>query len=328
MLRRLNGLRRAWHDSAAGRFWRHGAEVELMHRALGFAALCLVTLVPWLIVVAAIDPFSHRGFGEWVVDGMGLSGHPAAAVRDLFSAPRKVVSTTSVYSIVALALFGVSLAGSVQTGYERVWALSVGRWHRLWQQAVWLAGLTAYLFAEVESGAWLPPGAGRTAVRVLLTLVAGAVFFWWGQYLLLGARVPARPLLPGALATMAGLVGLRFFSTLVFSPLIVSNAVAYGSVGTVLVVESWLIGVGFVIHGGCLLGRHVYAYGLSRAAAEAGEAAPELAPGAGERGEPGASVADPPSAPPSAVPGESVAAPAPTTEGPPARRPGRRRPGA
>jgi membrane protein len=146
---------------------------------------------------------------------------------------------------------------------------------------------------------------------VLLTLVAGAVFFWWGQYLLLGARVPARPLLPGALATMVGLVGLRFFSTLVFSPLIVSNAVAYGSVGTVLVVESWLIGVGFVIHGGCLLGRHVYAYRLTRAAG----------PEPGEREPGGATAAEPPSAPPSAVPGESVTAPTP------ARRPDRKRPG-
>jgi membrane protein len=53
-------------------------------------------------------------------------------------------------------------------------------------------------------------------------------------------------------------VGLRVFSSLVFAPLIVSNAVAYGVVGTVLVVQSWLIGAGFVVFGGAMLGRHVH----------------------------------------------------------------------
>ena len=87
-------------------------------------------------------------------------------------------------------------------------------------------------------------------------MLFGVLFFWWGQRFLLGGRVPWRALLPGAVATMLGLVGLRGFSYLVFSPLIVSNAVTYGSVGTVLVVQSWLIGVGFVVFGGAMVGRH------------------------------------------------------------------------
>jgi membrane protein len=40
-----------------------------------------------------------------------------------------------------------------------------------------------------------------------------------------------------------------------FAPLIVTNALSYGAAGTVLVVESWLIGVGFVVYGGALFGR-------------------------------------------------------------------------
>lgn len=34
-----------------------------------------------------------------------------------------------------------------------------------------------------------------------------------------------------------------------------TNALSYGAVGTVLVVSSWLIGVGFVVYGGALFGR-------------------------------------------------------------------------
>jgi membrane protein len=93
--------------------------------------------------------------------------------------------------------------------------------------------------------------------RILLSMCVGVLFFWWGPHFLLSRQVPWRYLLPGALATMAGLVGLRGFSYLVFTPLLVTNAISYGPVGTVLVVESWLVGVGFVVYGGALLGRLV-----------------------------------------------------------------------
>jgi membrane protein len=42
---------------------------------------------------------------------------------------------------------------------------------------------------------------------------------------------------------------------LVFQPLIVTNAVTYGALGTVLIVQSWLIGVGWVVYSGQLFGR-------------------------------------------------------------------------
>lgn len=34
-----------------------------------------------------------------------------------------------------------------------------------------------------------------------------------------------------------------------------SNAVSYGAVGTILVVQSWLVGVGYTVYGGALVGR-------------------------------------------------------------------------
>jgi membrane protein len=59
---------------------------------------------------------------------------------------------------------------------------------------------------------------------------------------------------PGAVVTVAFPAGLRAFSSLVFQPLIVTNAVTYGALGTVLIVQSWLIGVGWVVYGGQLIG--------------------------------------------------------------------------
>ncbi|GAA2905362.1 hypothetical protein GCM10010524_41430 [Streptomyces mexicanus] len=252
--RHLPRIRRAAlaleHRFAAYALVRRGRDLELMHRSMGFATLSLVTLAPLLIVVAAVDPLRQGGFASWLVDGMGLSGRSARVLTDIISPPVRVISTTSVWGGVLVAVFGVSFAGSVQNGYERVWGLPPGPWHRVWRQATWLAGLTAYLYQEVlnrqEFHGW---------ERVLVSASTGALFFWWGQHFLLGGQIRWRSLLPGALATMVGLGGLRVFSYLVFTPLIVDNALSYGTVGIVLVVESWLTGVGFVVYGGAMFGR-------------------------------------------------------------------------
>jgi membrane protein len=84
-------------------------------------------------------------------------------------------------------------------------------------------------------------------------------------------------------ATVAFLAGLRAFSTLVFEPLIATNAVTYGAVGTVLIVQSWLIGVGWVIYGGQLFGRWFHD-GWLRSWADSRRGRGE--PGCGEEGEP------------------------------------------
>ncbi|MHC3474857.1 ribonuclease BN [Streptomyces sp. 7R007] len=243
-------LRKLWDRLGAGSLVRRGRDLELMHRAMGFANRALVTLAPLLIVVAAADPLVHGGFASWLADGMGLSARSQRVLTDIFSPPREVVGTTSVWGGVALGVFGVSFAASVQNGYERIWKLPPGPWHRVGRQVTWLFVLTTYLYQEVQTQTVL-----SGPERIVLTSVTGVLFFWWGQHFLLGGQVPWRDLLPGAVATMAGLVGLRGFSYLVFTPLIVSNAVSYGTVGIVLVVESWLTGVGFVFHGGPLFGR-------------------------------------------------------------------------
>ncbi len=242
----------ARHRPGLAELHRRGTELELLHRAMGFATLALVTLAPLLIVVAAADPFGHGGFALWLVDGMALSGRSADALAHVFGPTRKVISTTSMLSVALLAFFGMSFASSVQNGYERIWKTPSIAWHKIWRQAVWLVMLMVYLYAQVQTRNVL-----EGTPRILLSMGVGVLFFWWGPHFLLARQVAWRHLLPGALATMAGLVGLRGFSYLVFTPLLVTNAFTYGPVGTVLVVESWLVGVGFVVYGGALLGRLV-----------------------------------------------------------------------
>jgi membrane protein len=248
----LRGTERAWRDLRFKDLYRNGEEFELMNRALGFAALAILTVIPLLIVIAAADPTPEHGLAVWVINGMGLTGSSADAVTLVFSAPARVLGTTSVFGVLLVGVFGVSFASSVQAGFERIWGLPAGPWHKIWRQVVWLAVLTAYIFAEATVGTVAHGGMAATGT---VAVVPGLVFFWWGLRFLLGGRVSYLAAMPGAVATILGLGGLRVFSGLVFEPLVASNAVSYGALGTVLIMQSWLIGVGWVIYGGQLFGR-------------------------------------------------------------------------
>src|ERR1700727_2787863 len=199
-------------DLGFKRLYRSGKEFELMHWALGFAALAILPVIPRLILVAAPGPAPHRGLAGWVVYGMALTGSSAGAVTRLFSAPARVLGTTSVFSALVLSVSGVALAGAVQAGFERSWGLPAGPWHKIWRQAVWLVVLIAYIYAAATVGTVTNGSLAESAGRVAVAVVLGVAFFWWGLRFLIGGRVSYLAALPGAVATLVGLTGLRAFS--------------------------------------------------------------------------------------------------------------------
>ncbi|MFF1418722.1 YhjD/YihY/BrkB family envelope integrity protein [Streptomyces sp. NPDC058280] len=279
---RFQNLYRRMTTSSAVLAWNRGREMELMHRAMSFAALGFLTLVPLLILVAAADPASGTGFARWLGQGLGVSASSQGELQQLFGRPGQALQRTTAFGLAALAVFGLTFGSAVQTGYERVWELPTARWHTIWRHVLWLAVLVAFLLAFVNT-----PVTSASAVTTVLSTVGDVIgtflFFWWSQRVLLAGRVRWRALLPGAVVTAVGLLGLRVFSRLVFSPLIASNAVTYGPFGTVLVIQSWLVGVGFVVYGGALVGRLVHEHRTHRRLQEAIDRAVE-APGTGRPG--------------------------------------------
>ncbi|MFB7269187.1 YhjD/YihY/BrkB family envelope integrity protein [Streptomyces sp. NPDC056244] len=240
--------------SPAALAWNRGRGMELMHRAMSFAALGFLTLVPLLVLVAAADPASGEGFARWLGQGLGVSPTAQREIQELFGRPGTALQRTTAFGLAALAAFGLTFGSAVQIGYEKVWELPTARWHTMWRHVVWLAVLVFFLLVFVNTGV-TSESKLETVMSTVGDLVGTFLFFWWSQRFLLAGRVLWRALIPGAIATALGLLGLRVFSKLVFSPLIAANAVTYGPFGTVLVLQSWLVGVGFVVYGSALVGR-------------------------------------------------------------------------
>ncbi|WP_405445046.1 ribonuclease BN [Streptomyces erythrochromogenes] len=246
-------IRSTYRRARAGRRWGRVREAELWQRSLGFAALGFLTLVPLLIVVSAANTAGGAGFAQWLGDGLGVSPAARAEIADLFALPGQAWRTTTAFGLALLAVFGLSFTTMLQAGYEKVRDLPPARWWARWRHVLWLAALVSVLYLSAITSPWR-----ESSGRGFVTVAIGTLFFWWSQRLLLGGRVAWTGLLPGAVATMLGLLGLRVFSRLVFSPLIASSAVTYGPFGTVLVIQTWLVGVGVVVFGGALVGRLVH----------------------------------------------------------------------
>ncbi|MFJ4863658.1 ribonuclease BN [Streptomyces sp. NPDC088748] len=246
-------IRSAIRRTRAGRRWGRIRDVDLWQRSLGFSALGFLTLVPLLIVVSAANTATGEGFAQWLGDGLGVSPAARVEIDRLFALPGQAWRTTTAFGLAVLTVFGLSFGTMLQSGYERIWDLPPARWWARWRHVLWLGALVGVLYLSAMAPLWRDSPA-----RGFVALAIGTVFFWWSQWLLLGGRIAWTALLPGALATTIALLGLRVFSRLVFSPLIASSAVSYGPFGTVLVIQTWLVGVGVVIFGGALAGRLIH----------------------------------------------------------------------
>lgn len=257
LIRRLSGFREYVTDVG-----KRSRGLELMNRSMGFAALSFLTLMPLLIILAAADPTQAAGFARWLSRGLSASASAEHEILELFAPPRRTLRSITSFSLAALAFFGLTFVAAVQAGYERVWALppargSVSHVRVLIRRVLWLCLLVGYLLIFTNTPLRSQDVIGTpqgTLGAFLITLL----FLWASQKVVLGSSVGWKALLPGAVATTLGLLGLHVFSWLVFSPLIVTHAITYGPVGTMLIIQSWLVGVGFVVYGGALVGRVLY----------------------------------------------------------------------
>ncbi|MFJ1865038.1 hypothetical protein ACIOD1_10435 [Streptomyces sp. NPDC088097] len=109
----LGRIRSAVRRARAGRRWGLVRDIDLWQRALGFAALGFLTLVPLLIVVSAAGPGGGQGFAHWLGDGLGVSPTARKEIEGLFALPGQAWRSTT-----ALGLAG--------------WSCSAGRWSAGW----------------------------------------------------------------------------------------------------------------------------------------------------------------------------------------------------
>ncbi|MGA5098354.1 YhjD/YihY/BrkB family envelope integrity protein [Streptomyces lavendulocolor] len=242
---------RRLRESGPGRLWRglwgRLTEADFFNHALQLAALALLCFFPMLIVLTEA---TGRDTTTVVVRWLGLNQEAAEAVASLF-VPGPGADTVTVVSGFLMALGAMAVAGTLQSWYQMLFDVPRRGWRDVTIQLVWLVYLL--LFTAVQSAL------GRVAEGLPLQSLAGwawATAFWWSTvWVLLSGAVQWRALLPAALVTSVCWTGLGVFSAHYFSAAIVANEQRYGPVGVVMIIISWLVAVGVVIHLGAVIGQ-------------------------------------------------------------------------
>ncbi|MFI7339149.1 YhjD/YihY/BrkB family envelope integrity protein [Streptomyces sp. NPDC050085] len=223
------------------RMTRQLVAVHLLDSATRLAAQTFLTALPVLFVVAAFTPASVR---EQLVsslrDSLGLDGASLDQVRQVYGSHDAATrNATGFIGVLVLLVSATACSRALQRVCERAWHLSPGRFSIVaWR---WLAWLAVWLVSAVAQG-MLRDGFGVGLwLGVPLTLLTSTALWWWTQHLLLGGRVSWLPLLPGAVLTAVGVVGLTVASR-VYVPRTLDRSLAqFGPLGLVFTLLSWLI---------------------------------------------------------------------------------------
>jgi membrane protein len=240
------------------------SELDLLNHGLLLASLSLTLLIPALITLASFLPMaSDTGVAALVIRRFGLDAEAADDVRRLFATNGHVAGSTTALSALGTMLWALSWPVELARGYEAIWDLPHRGMQDLWRALPCLASFVGVVTLSTVSGSAAAGEAGAM-IASLVSLPVAFLWSWWSQHLLLGARVPWRALLPGAVATAIGLFGLGLAMSLYLPIAIVSNFDKYDPIGVIFALLTWLVGFAVVMLGGPVVGHTIYVRQSSR----------------------------------------------------------------
>ncbi len=229
------------------------ARIEVIDRAMVIGAQALLALIPLLLIAAAFLPEELTSeITDRFRELTGVRVETTPGVTEYVDT-NQVRAQTGIVGILVTFFSAASFSRAIQRTYERTWQLRhIGGvrglrrclfWLVGWIVLLQLTGVFAGLFGTLEF------------LQMLERMALGTLVWWWSARMLLLGRVPWGHLFPGALIIGIATVLYSYGSTLVMPHYVASNAAQFGTLGLVLAVATWLIGVGFIVVVGSVLGQ-------------------------------------------------------------------------
>jgi membrane protein len=233
------------------RVLRRFVDIEGAQQATVLAAQAFTSLIPFLVVAAAVGP-GDEDLADRIVDRFDLDGSAERSVRSLFNDAGDVESAVSWVGAVILVLATLSFTRAMQRMFQRAYGEQPGGLREVWRGLVWLAGLAAWV---TVSGPLRDvfKDAGGVLLAVAVSTAVGIVLWLWTPALLL-ASTEWRRLLPGAVVS-AILGGILAVASGIYVPILMTwSADRYGLIGVAFSLQSWLLVVAFVAVIGAVVG--------------------------------------------------------------------------
>jgi membrane protein len=230
---------------------RRFVDVEGAQQATVLAAQAFTSLIPFLVVAAALGP-GEGDLGDRIIERFSLDGSAARSVRSLFNDAGEVESAVTWVGIVILVLSSLSFTRAMQRMFQRAYGTEPRGPKDMWRGLVWLAAFAVW----ITMGSALRDefkDLGGVVLAVLITGVVGFVM-WLGTPMILLGRRDWHRLAPGAVVS-AVLGTLAGVASAIYVPILMTwSADRYGLIGIAFSLQSWLLVIGFVAVIGAVVG--------------------------------------------------------------------------
>jgi membrane protein len=230
-------------------------DIEGSVQATVLAAQAFTSLIPFMVVVAALAP-GDSDLADRIVERFDLSGASARSVQQLFASAGETQSAVTWVSVIILVLSALSFTRALQRIFQRAYGYeSAGMTKDLSRGLGWMAGLVAWVVVSSPFKGALAD-AGGIVFAIALATVTGFVLWLGTPVLLLGERDWHR-LVPGAV--VSGLLGaLLGLASSIYVPIAMTwSADRYGLIGIAFALQSWLLVLAFLVVIGAVVGATV-----------------------------------------------------------------------
>jgi len=223
--------------------WRRYQGVDGPLQSALLSLYILVAIVPAVLVMEEyLD--SHPGaLADRLIRHYGLNTSTAGLLRDVLVDDRTHKLGSALFAIAGALFFGLNFGRVLQLVHARAWQVPLPR--RQTDQGLYAAvllglyGLIMLLLVQLTELRGSPAWVGNTLAVGWVGLLI--VFFVWAPWLLTHKQITRRDLLPGAVLTALGLVGLMLISSFVMELWVNLYARDYGGFGVVLAIYFWIL---------------------------------------------------------------------------------------
>ena len=247
---RIGAVRSRYQASWAGELGRELKALDFVNWITVFGASLLWSALPLIILLSSL---ANERIDDDLSRHIGLNSDGARIVHSLFrSTPAhgiEPILTGFVFCFSGV----VAVVSSLQLIYERIFGQEPRGWRNLPRGIAWIGVLLALLVLDGVINRPVEHDAGP-AVLDLVGLVTTTVFFWWTLHFLLAGRVPWRRLVRPALTSGVLWLAFALFSSVYFSPIVISDSHSYGTIGVVFSLLTWFFLIGAIIVLGAVLG--------------------------------------------------------------------------
>jgi membrane protein len=233
------------------RLVRRFVDIEGAQLATVLAAQAFTSLIPFLVVAAALGP-GDSDLSERIVERFSLEGSAARSVRSLFNDAGEVESAVTWVGIVILVLSSLSFTRAMQRMFQRAYGMEARGPKDMLRGLLWLAAFAAWITASSALRDEFKDFGG-IVLAVTVTGVLAFVLWLLSPMILLGRRDWQR-LAPGAVVS-AVLNALAGVAAAIYVPVLMTwSAERYGLIGIAFTLQSFLLVLGFVAVIGAVVG--------------------------------------------------------------------------